>query len=270
MIPSSSCVVLHTPHTVRNGFETLRVTTHNAIINAFPIKNEKSLITRDRPSPPTSGNTSISIDRYAMENERNRSIRPKYIRVCIRMYNVTLTHFLIYAYYYIFLQNTSNQRGQTSVLEQMNKYYYFTRTKGLFRICYPRDRPPTGKYNNDNNNNTTRFLVVYNKYHWCTQYWVHRNADIVKQRGLWRMRIYSLSVFVLDTRAEYKGRNGRGEWVGLLINPIQSDRFVGGGWPVLIGHVSFTFRVKRMIYWFYDDVYFFILSFFFLFFETFY
>ncbi|KAJ1527106.1 hypothetical protein ONE63_008641 [Megalurothrips usitatus] len=24
-----------------------------------------------------------------------------------------------------------------------SKYYYFTRTKGLFRICYPKERPPT-------------------------------------------------------------------------------------------------------------------------------
>jgi len=43
-------------------------------------------------------------------------------------------------------QNAVNQRSQTSVLEQMNKYFYFTRTKGLFRICYPKDRPPAGKY----------------------------------------------------------------------------------------------------------------------------
>ncbi|KAL4122148.1 hypothetical protein QTP88_014532 [Uroleucon formosanum] len=40
------------------------------------------------------------------------------------------------------IQNAVNQRSQTSVLEQMNKYFYFTRTKGLFRICYPKDRPP--------------------------------------------------------------------------------------------------------------------------------
>lgn len=23
-----------------------------------------------------------------------------------------------------------------------NKYYYYTRTRGLFRICYPKERPP--------------------------------------------------------------------------------------------------------------------------------
>ncbi|XP_050542568.1 transmembrane protein 178B [Daktulosphaira vitifoliae] len=37
------------------------------------------------------------------------------------------------------------QRGNqaASLLEQMNKYYFFTRTKGLFRICYPGAKPPT-------------------------------------------------------------------------------------------------------------------------------
>ncbi|XP_008484417.3 uncharacterized protein LOC103521091, partial [Diaphorina citri] len=34
--------------------------------------------------------------------------------------------------------------GQEQLIEQMNtKYYYFTRTKGLFRICYPKERPNT-------------------------------------------------------------------------------------------------------------------------------
>lgn len=61
----------------------------------------------------------------------------------------------------MFLQNTSNQRGQTSVLEQMNKYFFFTRTKGLFRICYPRDRPPTGKYN------TQHIIIILMFYYVC-------------------------------------------------------------------------------------------------------
>ncbi|XP_026473767.1 uncharacterized protein LOC113377609 [Ctenocephalides felis] len=31
-----------------------------------------------------------------------------------------------------------------TILENLNtKYYYYTRTKGLFRICYPKERPPT-------------------------------------------------------------------------------------------------------------------------------
>lgn len=30
-----------------------------------------------------------------------------------------------------------------SLLESVNnKYYYYTRTRGLFRICYPKERPP--------------------------------------------------------------------------------------------------------------------------------
>ncbi|XP_044759895.1 uncharacterized protein LOC123317429 isoform X1 [Coccinella septempunctata] len=33
-----------------------------------------------------------------------------------------------------------------ALLESVNsKYYYYTRTKGLFRICYPKERPPTVK-----------------------------------------------------------------------------------------------------------------------------
>ena len=45
------------------------------------------------------------------------------------------------------LQQFAAKRGdQESLLDSMNsKYYYYTRTKGLFRICYPKERPPTGK-----------------------------------------------------------------------------------------------------------------------------
>ncbi|XP_051172482.1 uncharacterized protein LOC127288837 isoform X2 [Leptopilina boulardi] len=32
---------------------------------------------------------------------------------------------------------------QSNVIGPMNKYYYYTRTQGLFRICFPKDRPPT-------------------------------------------------------------------------------------------------------------------------------
>jgi hypothetical protein len=48
---------------------------------------------------------------------------------------------------YLMLQQFAAKRGdQESLLENMNsKYYYYTRTKGLFRICYPKERPPTGK-----------------------------------------------------------------------------------------------------------------------------
>lgn len=38
----------------------------------------------------------------------------------------------------------SKRGGQEALLEAMNtKYYYYTRTKGLFRICFPKERPPT-------------------------------------------------------------------------------------------------------------------------------
>lgn len=44
--------------------------------------------------------------------------------------------------------DAANKKGSpdlTSVAEQMNnQYYYFTRTKGLFRTCFPK-RPPRGK-----------------------------------------------------------------------------------------------------------------------------
>lgn len=33
--------------------------------------------------------------------------------------------------------------AQNSLVDNMNsKYYYYTRTKGLFRVCYPKERPP--------------------------------------------------------------------------------------------------------------------------------
>jgi len=42
-------------------------------------------------------------------------------------------------------QYAAKRGGQESLLENMNsKYYYYTRTKGLSRICYPKERPPTG------------------------------------------------------------------------------------------------------------------------------
>ncbi|XP_012269473.1 uncharacterized protein LOC105693846 isoform X2 [Athalia rosae] len=35
-------------------------------------------------------------------------------------------------------------KEQSYLVEQMNsKFYYYTRTQGLFRICYPKERPPT-------------------------------------------------------------------------------------------------------------------------------
>ncbi|CAG9812706.1 unnamed protein product [Phaedon cochleariae] len=44
-----------------------------------------------------------------------------------------------------YLQEHSDAQSQ-SLLESINsKYYYYTRTKGLFRICYPKERPPTVK-----------------------------------------------------------------------------------------------------------------------------
>ncbi|KAK7870809.1 hypothetical protein R5R35_005470 [Gryllus longicercus] len=41
-------------------------------------------------------------------------------------------------------QQATKRGDQESIVENMNsKYYYYTRTKGLFRICYPKERPPT-------------------------------------------------------------------------------------------------------------------------------
>ncbi|XP_014283290.1 uncharacterized protein [Halyomorpha halys] len=38
----------------------------------------------------------------------------------------------------------SKRGGQEALLEAMNtKYFYYTRTKGLFRTCFPKERPPT-------------------------------------------------------------------------------------------------------------------------------
>ncbi|XP_022913998.1 uncharacterized protein [Onthophagus taurus] len=44
------------------------------------------------------------------------------------------------------IQNYAAKSEDKVVLEQLtSKYYYYTRTKGLFRICYPKERPPTVK-----------------------------------------------------------------------------------------------------------------------------
>ncbi|KAK9719710.1 PMP-22/EMP/MP20/Claudin tight junction [Popillia japonica] len=40
----------------------------------------------------------------------------------------------------------STHKDETTLLENLHsKYYYYSRTKGLFRICYPKERPPTVK-----------------------------------------------------------------------------------------------------------------------------
>ncbi|XP_046817778.1 uncharacterized protein LOC124423734 isoform X1 [Vespa crabro] len=41
-------------------------------------------------------------------------------------------------------QYAGKHAEQSHLIDQMNaKYYYYTRTQGLFRICYPKERPPT-------------------------------------------------------------------------------------------------------------------------------
>ncbi|XP_044731874.1 transmembrane protein 235 isoform X3 [Chrysoperla carnea] len=43
-----------------------------------------------------------------------------------------------------YLTNNGNNAETQAVLEDINsKYYYYSRTRGLFRICYPKERPPT-------------------------------------------------------------------------------------------------------------------------------
>nr|CAD7457348.1 unnamed protein product [Timema tahoe] len=63
-------------------------------------------------------------------------------------------------------QYAAKQGGQDSLLENMNtKYYYYTRTTGLFRICYPKERPPTARDLHTNltlgNNPGRRFSALY-------------------------------------------------------------------------------------------------------------
>ncbi|CAB3371469.1 transmembrane protein 235 isoform X2 [Cloeon dipterum] len=42
------------------------------------------------------------------------------------------------------LKYASEKGEQGALVNSMNtQYYYYTRTKGLFRICYPKERPPT-------------------------------------------------------------------------------------------------------------------------------
>ncbi|XP_019875321.2 uncharacterized protein LOC109603273 isoform X2 [Aethina tumida] len=44
-----------------------------------------------------------------------------------------------------YLSKHSDVQSQALLDSVNSKYYYFTRTKGLFRICYPKERPPTVK-----------------------------------------------------------------------------------------------------------------------------
>lgn len=46
--------------------------------------------------------------------------------------------------FFFFLQNYAAKHPDSqSLLDSVNnKYYYYTRTRGLFRICYPKERPP--------------------------------------------------------------------------------------------------------------------------------
>ncbi|XP_030760697.1 uncharacterized protein LOC115885813 isoform X1 [Sitophilus oryzae] len=44
-----------------------------------------------------------------------------------------------------FLSRNSDIQSQTLLDAVNSKYYYYTRTKGLFRTCFPKERPPTVK-----------------------------------------------------------------------------------------------------------------------------
>lgn len=47
---------------------------------------------------------------------------------------------MVFFYFQSFAQKHSDSEA---LLESLNtKYYYYTRTRGLFRICYPKERPP--------------------------------------------------------------------------------------------------------------------------------
>ncbi|XP_059477565.1 uncharacterized protein LOC132197951 isoform X1 [Neocloeon triangulifer] len=42
------------------------------------------------------------------------------------------------------LKYAAEKGDQSALVDSMNtQYFYYTRTKGLFRICYPKERPPT-------------------------------------------------------------------------------------------------------------------------------
>ncbi|XP_050518296.1 uncharacterized protein LOC126892707 [Diabrotica virgifera virgifera] len=56
-----------------------------------------------------------------------------------------LKNFKFLFFFQNYLSKHSDPQSQ-ALLENVNsKYYYYTRTKGLFRICYPKERPPTVK-----------------------------------------------------------------------------------------------------------------------------
>lgn len=45
-----------------------------------------------------------------------------------------------------FLSKHTDAQSEELLSSFSSKYYYYTRTKGLFRICYPKERPPKSKY----------------------------------------------------------------------------------------------------------------------------
>lgn len=51
---------------------------------------------------------------------------------------------IIYLLHIYFQDYTKSHPDSQALVGGINsKYYYYTRTRGLFRICYPKERPPT-------------------------------------------------------------------------------------------------------------------------------
>ncbi|KAF3427810.1 hypothetical protein E2986_13019 [Frieseomelitta varia] len=87
------------------------------------IKDNSEVVSKDVRPPQIHGG--IAVLAFLLSNDRNISIKKPTTARCE-------------------VQYAAKHAEQSHLVEQMNtKYYYYTRTQGLFRICYPKERPPT-------------------------------------------------------------------------------------------------------------------------------
>lgn len=57
--------------------------------------------------------------------------------------NISYLINFVHLFHFIFQTYVAKHVDSQSLLDSLNsKYYYYTRTRGLFRICYPKERPP--------------------------------------------------------------------------------------------------------------------------------
>lgn len=66
-----------------------------------------------------------------------------FISICNLCTSQFLCYLSIYDFFFLFQNYAAKHPDSQSLLDSVNnKYFYYTRTRGLFRICYPKERPP--------------------------------------------------------------------------------------------------------------------------------